>query len=215
MFDLKAFSDELMKIARPEHDFAVTAKQSNTGKPAYPIPDKQHAASALGFAKMHGDTKDYSEVRKDVEKKFPGLIHDKEKEGSMMGGGGAESYGAAKLPTSFQAPPVAGSMKMAGVLSRVGKALASEAGTHKAELAGLGILAAPSIDEAQAHIRAGLSRDKSHDAVEKRTLLHPGMKPASELAGLGVLAGPSLAHLMGKHAGFLESLGVLFSKVAR
>jgi hypothetical protein len=67
------------KIARPTTDFSVSAKKSNTGKPAYPIPDKKHAISALGFAKMHHDTKDLAEVRKDVAAKYPDLVH---KEGS-------------------------------------------------------------------------------------------------------------------------------------
>ena len=57
----------------PKKDFAVGAKSSNTGKPAYPIPDAQHARSALGFAKMHGDSADYAKVKAKVDKKFPGL----------------------------------------------------------------------------------------------------------------------------------------------
>lgn len=75
--------EEYMKIAKdlsaatradlPKGDFAVPAKKSNTGKPAYPIPDAQHARSALGFAKMHGDTADYAKVKAKVDKKFPGL----------------------------------------------------------------------------------------------------------------------------------------------
>jgi hypothetical protein len=82
------FQDELEKISSeltPEgrshvapKNFAVSSKESNTGKPAYPIPDKAHARSALGFAAMHGDKKDVSEVRKDVEKKFPGMVQKKE-----------------------------------------------------------------------------------------------------------------------------------------
>lgn len=54
-------------------NFAVSAKASNTGKPAYPIEDKAHAKAALGLAAMHGDKKDLAEVRKDVGKKFPGM----------------------------------------------------------------------------------------------------------------------------------------------
>ena len=84
-----AFEDELTKIAAAKEakeltpearshvakkNFAVSSKASNTGKPAYPIPDKAHARSALGFAAMHGDKKDISEVRKDVARKFPGMV---------------------------------------------------------------------------------------------------------------------------------------------
>jgi hypothetical protein len=83
-----SFLGELDKIARDlteearEHiakkNFAVSAKASNTGKPAYPIPDKVHARSALGFAAMHHDPKDIAEVRKDVAAKFPGMVKKKE-----------------------------------------------------------------------------------------------------------------------------------------
>jgi hypothetical protein len=82
-----AFLDELDKIAKDlteaarEHiapkNFAVSAKASNTGKPAYPIPDKAHARAALGFSAMHHDKKDAAEVRKDVAAKFPGMVHEK------------------------------------------------------------------------------------------------------------------------------------------
>jgi hypothetical protein len=70
-----SFLPGLMKTARPNEDFAVSSKKSNTGKPAYPIPDKKHAISALGFAKMHHDSADLAEVRKDVAAKYPDLVH--------------------------------------------------------------------------------------------------------------------------------------------
>jgi hypothetical protein len=73
--------------------------------------------------------------------------------------------------------------------------LANGANAHRAELAGLGVLAAPSIDDAQAHIRAGLAGDKGPGAVEKRTFLPSAAKPASEIAGLGILAAPAAAAL--------------------
>ena len=82
-----AFLDELAKIAADlteearnhiaKKNFAVSAKASNTGKPAYPIENKAHAKAALGLAAMHGDQKDIAEVRKDVEKKYPGMVHEK------------------------------------------------------------------------------------------------------------------------------------------
>jgi hypothetical protein len=85
------FLDELTKIAAdltpsaradlPKKDFAVSAKSSNTGKPAYPIEDKAHAKAALGLSAMHGDAKDVSEVRKDVAKKYPGLVKEKKAAG--------------------------------------------------------------------------------------------------------------------------------------
>jgi hypothetical protein len=88
-------------------------------------------------------------------------------------------------------------IKEAGTFGDVMRGLASEAGTHKTELAGLGMLAAPSVDEAQAHARAALAGDYGKQGVEKRTLLPHVAKPLTEIAGLGVLAGPSIAHLKG------------------
>lgn len=67
-------------------NFAVAPKASNTGKPAYPIEDKKHARIALGLSKMHGDSKDIAEVKKDVESKYPGMVHDKNKTSCMDGG---------------------------------------------------------------------------------------------------------------------------------
>ena len=58
----------------PGKDFAVKAKKSNTGKEAYPIPDRQHATSALGFAKMHGDAADLAAVRAKIKAKFPDML---------------------------------------------------------------------------------------------------------------------------------------------
>jgi hypothetical protein len=66
-------------------NFAVSAKASNTGKPAYPIEDKKHAGIALGLAKMHGDSKDIAEVKKDVAAKYPGMEHKTAAEGSGEG----------------------------------------------------------------------------------------------------------------------------------
>lgn len=146
-----------------------------------------------------------SEVYKDVATKFPGFVpKGKEKDSNMLGGGTAESYGAAKLPQQFQAPQVGGQgatpmAKMSGMMQRIGKGLASEAGTHKTELAGLGILAAPSVDRMQAHARAGLAGEKGDAAISKRQIMGSTGHAMTELGGLGVLAGPSAAHLLGKH----------------
>jgi hypothetical protein len=114
------------KIARPNEDFAVSSKKSNTGKPAYPIPDKKHAISALGFAKMHHDKSDLAEVRKDVASKYPDLVHKearaaivavtkfaepkkgKEKDSSGMGMMGPSS---AAPPGMMGGPPPGSAMK--------------------------------------------------------------------------------------------------------
>jgi hypothetical protein len=86
-----------------------------------------------------------------------------------------------------------------GLVDRL-KPLASGRGEDWTELAGLGTLAVPSIDAAQAHIRAGLARDYNAEGVEKRTLLPHAVKPATEIAGLGTLAIPAAVKLFGKHA---------------
>lgn len=171
---------ELTQAARADlskKTFAVPAKKSNTGKPAYPIPDEQHARSALGFAKMHGDSADYAAVRAKVEKKYPNLM----KKQAML----------------IAAEQVLLSKEAAGLLQRLGQGLASEAGTHKAELAGLGILAVPGVDALQAHGRAALAGDYNKAGVKKRTVLPHAAHPIAETAGLGVLAAPSLMHLRG------------------
>ena len=102
-------------------------------------------------------------------------------------------------------------------LSRLLSPFAEGAASHKAELAGLGVLAAPSIDEAQAHVRAGLARDYSAEGVKKRTVLPHAAKPISEIAGLGILAAPAAGSLL-KHAAFfdeLEKLGAISDEHAR
>lgn len=71
---------EAARAKLPKKDFAVPASKSNTGEKAYPIPDRQHARSALGFAKMHGDSADYARVRAKVEAKFPDML----KKGSRL-----------------------------------------------------------------------------------------------------------------------------------
>ena len=157
----------------PKGDFAVSAKKSNTGKPAYPIPDEQHARSALGFAKMHGDSADYARVRAKVESKYPDLL---------------KNAAFAPLPD----------VSMRNLLSHGGDAVKRLAkNDHAAELAGLGILGIPGLDALQAHGRAAAAGDYSGEGVKKRTVLPHVAHPLLETAGLGVLAAPSIAHLRG------------------
>lgn len=216
---LKGFGEELMKLSAElttesrgqiaKKNFALNQKQSKTGKPAYPIHDERHARAALGFVGMHGSPTEKAEVYKDVAKKYPHLaakssipaLRSKEKDSNMMGGGAAapESYGASKLPSSFSAPPVGGSMKMSSAAGMLGKALGptSRVGQHLSrnahtyDLAGLGVLAAPSVaelGEQAAHRRAG-------GAVDKRGV----GKSLAEIGGLGLLAAPVAASMLGKH----------------
>lgn len=64
----------------PKKDFAQPNKEEEGHKGKYPISDKQHAKSALGFAKMHGDTGAMAAVKKKVEKKFPEMLDGEEAE---------------------------------------------------------------------------------------------------------------------------------------
>ena len=144
----------------PGSDFAVKAKKSNTGQEAYPIPDRQHARSALGFAKMHGDNADLAAVRKKIQAKYPDMLK------------------SAQYHSFFT--------KAAGSLLERMKGLGTELATsapmqHKAELAGLGVLAAPVGYELQKNVREG----HTGDAISNTT----------ELGGLGVLAAPAVAAL--------------------
>lgn len=82
---LAAELTEASRSSLPKKDFAVSAKKSNTGKPAYPIEDRKHAISALGFSKMHGDSGDAAEVKKDVARKYPDLVKEKDSQGMSMG----------------------------------------------------------------------------------------------------------------------------------
>ena len=146
------------------HNFALTAGV---------FIHNSHASSALGFAKMHGDSADLAAVRAKIKAKYPDMLSKK------------ASISATALSAFAK--------EAAGLMGR----LTGEAAGHRMELGGLGILAAPSLDDAQAHVRAGLAGDYNAEGVKKRTVLPHAAKPISELAGLGVLAVPSAAHLLG------------------
>jgi hypothetical protein len=147
----------------PKKDFAVSAKKSNTGEKAYPIPDRRHAASALGFAKMHGDSADLAAVRAKIKAKFPDMLS---KEKSAMS------------PVTV----AAFAKEAAGLLGRAIGHFAEGPAAHKAELAGLGVLAAPVGYEMQKQVRGG---DKGG-----------AISSGAELAGLGILAAPAAGALL-------------------
>lgn len=69
------------RVEIPKKDFAQPKKIDPTTetKGKYPIPDRQHAKSALGFAKMHGDSAAYAAVRKKVKAKYPDMLDGEEK----------------------------------------------------------------------------------------------------------------------------------------
>lgn len=125
-----ALIDELWKISAdlseharaqlPKKDFALTAKQSDTGKPAYPIQDESHARAALGFVGMHGTLRQKQEVYRDIAKKYPhlaakssipalkGMLKDKVKEGDFSA---PQVPGPSPaLTPQFKAPSIGGTM---------------------------------------------------------------------------------------------------------
>lgn len=63
-------------------NFAQPSKEEAGHKGKYPITDRQHAKSALGFAKMHGDTAALAAVKRKVEQKYPDML-DHEKDGCL------------------------------------------------------------------------------------------------------------------------------------
>jgi hypothetical protein len=75
--------------------------------------------------------------------------------------------------------------------------LATDAATHKAEVAGLGMLAAMPLDTLQAKIRARRAGGSGHDWEKKSLLGGETGHAIADVAGLGVLAAPSIAHLRG------------------
>jgi hypothetical protein len=66
----------------PKKDFAQPGKEEAGHKGKYPIPDRQHARTALGFSAMHGSEQDKAAVRRKVLQKYPDMDveGDKDKE---------------------------------------------------------------------------------------------------------------------------------------
>jgi hypothetical protein len=67
----------------PKKEYAQPGKKApeGGGKGKYPIPDAQHYRSALGFAKMHGDTKAEAAIR--AKGKAMGYGDEKEKKSAL------------------------------------------------------------------------------------------------------------------------------------
>lgn len=120
--------------------------------------------------------------------------------------------GGMTLPTPQAPLQASGLQKLPGVQSNVGvtpdsmkmaalgqylRKVVSDPGHHKTELAGLGILAGPSVDHLQAKIRSGIAGE-GEEGVKKRQIMGETGHAISELAGLGVLAAPSISHLVRK-----------------
>lgn len=141
----------------PKKDFAVSAKKSNTGKEAYPIPDRQHARSALGFAKMHGDSADLEAVRAKIRAKYPDMLKEKNAAGLSEAAGRAIGGKAGDFIANHHNAFDLGGLGVLGVAPAVsvahqvknkltGKEVdRGELARDSAEVAGLGTLAAPGI----------------------------------------------------------------------
>jgi hypothetical protein len=78
-------------------------------------------------------------------------------------------------------------------------------------LAGLGTLAAPYIDDVQAHARTAHGEDP-----QAKRLFTPQARSMSELAGLGLLAAPAVSHLIptSKHAESTEKVAMSHARDA-
>lgn len=195
----------------PPKDFAVKPGKSNTGKEAYPIPDRQHASSALGFAKMHGDSADLASVRAKVKAKFPDMLKKAGLDFEYFYPG-TEGYHSQRFREALLQLPqrLFYDEKTAAVMDAMRGAMTGDVGKHLVELGGLGILAVPSVDELQAHARAGLAGDYNKAGVKKREFLPSVAAPVAEAAGLGTLMAPEAAslghHLLGKLRGAGEGL---------
>jgi len=59
-------------------NFAQPSKEEAGHKGKYPITDRQHAKSALGFAKMHHDAAGLAAVKRKVEQKYPDMLNEKD-----------------------------------------------------------------------------------------------------------------------------------------
>lgn len=196
-------------------NFALSGEQSSTGKPAYPIQSRHQAGVAMGMVGMHGSSQQKAEVYRDVARKYPDLARHsdvpaaraKVKESTFLPGtqplpgmSGGPPGGMSAAGMGMGAAPLG---KAAGVAARLGGALSGvpslkHIGDHLAEnshmydLAGLGILAAPSAVELGHEAHKGLAGE----TTDKGTI----GKSIAEIGGLGVLAAPVAAQLaLGRH----------------
>jgi hypothetical protein len=179
-----------------EKNFAIpTGGPGGTGK--YPIHDISHARNALTRVDQYGTPEEKRMVYEAVAKKYPGLAsrssvpgvqraHDEEKEGCS-----SRKMAAMRMSTDFQ--------KVADSLIRriasMGNPM-SHLGEHAYDVAGLGILAVPTLDKIQAMARARMAGESGdEEAVSRRRFIGELPAEAMELGGLGVLAVPSIGNL--------------------
>lgn len=210
-----------------EKNFSLSAEQSDTGKPAYPIEDKSHAANALARVKQFGSPAEKAEVYKDVAKKYPGLamrssveeVKEKAKKAGMgvlpfLGAGGA-LHGA--LEGEKVKRPIAGAVHgglgamsgglVGGMLGGAPGALSGNAALRDVGAAvGLGIGA---VLNARSRVSALKSQARSDEAKEASPIYPPvskggktmSLKPAEHIAEHGtekIKAADQFARLMAR-----------------
>ncbi len=138
---------ELTEAARDKiapKNFALSAKQSDTGKPAYPIEDHRHAANALSRVDQFGSSKEKSEVYKDVARKYPDLarhssvaaVRDKAKHAGVT----PEQLVAMRVKLALAIPGVGGNLLQAAKnVGQLGMHMAQKNPTAALGLAGAGL----------------------------------------------------------------------------
>jgi len=131
--------------------------------------------------------------------------------GKMLAVGNDLHYGENSIPQAVQSGPAALAdtvppprrLKVAqpnvSMLRRIGENLVRHEDAH--EIAGLGTLAIPSLDYAQARLRSAAAGDKSPDAVKKRRIMGSDAAEAAEVGGLGYLAAPLVAKTIMRRKG--------------
>jgi hypothetical protein len=137
---------ELTEAARDKiapKNFALSSKQSGTGKPAYPIEDHRHAANALSRVDQNGSSKEKSEVYSDVARKYPDLarhssvagVRDKAKHAGVT----PEQLVAMRMKLAFALPGGGNLMQAAKNVGQLGLHMAQKNPTAALGLAGAGV----------------------------------------------------------------------------
>lgn len=132
-----------------EKNFALSASESSTGEPAYPIHDKTHAQNALARVKQHGSPAERHEVYRDIARKYPELATRTKTAGiaehlrryehpyELAGLAALASIGADRIQAAARAEQDATEEQIEA------KQLLGGTGHAVVDTAGLGLLAAP------------------------------------------------------------------------
>lgn len=186
-------------------NFALTAKQSDTGKPAYPIHDKAHAANALARVKQHGTPAQQSEVYKDVARRYPELAARSDVPALKAKAKHAEhKMTPAKELAFYNKHPHLSPALHGGLGTVAGAAFGALTAPKdkRLEYAAMHGLAGGAGGFAGAHFGQHIRKKHLEEMLEhkkkKAGVLEKLRPEAAELAGLGVLAVPGLDTLQAK-----------------